>query len=97
MREDFELGISTAASIASYLTEQRSAVGLFVNSCLADSGQPVTLLPGSSTGQLVEILEALAKVTPLSSSPFEEFLQAERTHCPGELPSFLYYPGLRRY
>jgi len=77
--EEFELGISTAASIASYLAEQRSAVGLFVNSQLADSGEPVMLLPGSSTGQLVEILEALAKVTPLSSSPFEEFLQAERT------------------
>jgi len=80
--EGFELGISTAASIASYLTERRSAVGLFVNSRLADSGQPVALLPASSTGQLVEILEALAKVTPSSSSPFEEFLQAERTTLP---------------
>jgi uncharacterized protein (DUF58 family) len=80
--EDFELGISTAASIASYLTERRTAVGLFVNSCLADSGQPVTLLPGSSPRQLVEILEALAKVTPVSSSPFAEFLQVERTALP---------------
>lgn len=79
---DFELGISTAASLASYLTERRTAVGLFVNSCLADSGRPVTLLPGSSTSQLVEILEALAKVTPSSSSPFEEFLEAERTTLP---------------
>jgi uncharacterized protein (DUF58 family) len=80
--EDFELGISTAASIANHLMEQRSSVGLFINSCLADSGQPVMLLPGSSTGQLVEILEALAKVTPLSSSPFEQFLQAERVRLP---------------
>jgi uncharacterized protein (DUF58 family) len=80
--EDFELGISTAASVASHLIEQRSAVGLFVNSCLADSGQPATLLPGSSASQLVEILEALAKVTPSSSRPFEEFLQAERSTLP---------------
>lgn len=80
--EDFELGISTAASVASYLIERRSAVGLFANSCLADSGQPVTLLPGSSAGQLVEILEALAKVTSSSSGPFEEFLQAERSNLP---------------
>lgn len=79
---DFELGISTAASIASYLTERRSAVGLFVNSRLADSGEPATLLPSSNTNQLVEILEALAKVTPSSSSPFEEFLQAERAALP---------------
>jgi len=80
--EDFELGISTAASIANYLTDRRSAVGLFANSCLADSGQPATLLPASSTGQLVDILEALAKVTSLPSSPFEEFLQAERAALP---------------
>jgi len=79
---DFELGISTAASIASYLTERRSAVGLFANSCLADSGQPATLLPASGTGHLVEVLEALAKVTSSASSPFEEFLQAERTTLP---------------
>ncbi len=75
--EDFELGISATASIANHLTEQRSSVGLFVNSRLADSGQPIEMLPGSSTGQLVEMLEALAKVTRLSSGPFEEFLQTE--------------------
>lgn len=80
--DDFELGISTAASITSYLTEHRSAVGLFANSCLADSGQPAALLPASGYSHLVEILEALAKVTPSSSSPFEEFLQAERTTLP---------------
>jgi uncharacterized protein (DUF58 family) len=80
--EDFELGISTAASVANYLMERRSAVGLFANSCLADSGQPATLLPGSSADQLVEILEALAKVTSSSSGPFEDFLQVERSTLP---------------
>jgi uncharacterized protein (DUF58 family) len=62
---EMELGISAAASFASYLIENRSAAGLFVNSRLADSGQPAGLLPGSRAGQLVEILEALAKVTLL--------------------------------
>jgi len=80
--ENFELGISTAASVANHLTEQRSSVGLFVNSRLADSGQPITILPGSGTNQLIEMLEALAKVTPLSSTPSEEFLQAERASLP---------------
>ncbi len=80
--EGLELGISTAASIANYLIEQRSSVGLFANSRAADSGEPATILPGSSASQLVEILEALAKVTPLSSGPFEEFLQAERPRLP---------------
>jgi len=77
--EDLELGISTAASVANHLVEQRNSVGLFVNSCLADSGQPTAIPAGNGTNQLVEILEALAKVTPLSSSPFEKFLQVERT------------------
>lgn len=80
--EDLELGISTAASVASYLVEQRSSVGLFVNSRLADSGQPATLLPGGGTGRLIAILEALAKVTPAPSGPFEEFLAAERARLP---------------
>ena len=76
--EYLELGISAAASIANHLVEQRNSVGLFVNSCLADSGQPTTIPTGNGTKQLVEILEALAKVTPLPSSPFEKLLQAER-------------------
>lgn len=80
--DDFELGISAVASIAHHLTEQRSAVGLFVNSRLADSGQPVRIPPSSSTSQLLEILEALAKVTPLVSHSFEEFLQGERIGLP---------------
>lgn len=80
--EDFELGISTAASVANHLMEKRSSVGLFVNSRLADSDQPITILPGSSNSQLLDMLEALAKVTPLSSGPFEEFLQTERTSLP---------------
>jgi len=76
--EELELGISAAASIANHLVEQRNSVGLFVNSCLADSGQPTTIPTGNGTQQLVEILEALARVTPLSSGPFEKFLQAAR-------------------
>jgi len=80
--EDFELGIGTAASVANHLMEQRNSVGLFVNSRLADSGQPITILPGSSNSQLFDMLEALAKVTPLSSDPFEEFLETERTSLP---------------
>lgn len=80
--EDFELGISTAASIANYITEQGSPVGLFVNTRLADSGQSVRMPPGSGTNQLVSILEALAKVTPYSSGSFEEFLQSQRRGLP---------------
>lgn len=77
-KDDFELGISTAASVANHITDQGSPVGLFVNTCLADTGQPIRIPPSSSVSQLVGILEALARVTSRASSPFEEFLQSER-------------------
>ena len=80
--EDFETGISVAASIANYVTEQGSPAGLFVNTRLADSGQPVIMPPSSGTGRLVSLLEALAKVTRLASGPFEEFWQGERRNLP---------------
>lgn len=76
--EDFELGISTAASLANYIMQQRSPVGLYVNTRLPDSDQPIRIPPGSNTSQLVNILEALAKVRLLPSSPFDEFLRGER-------------------
>lgn len=79
---DFELGISTAASIAQYIIDKGSPVGLLANTRLADSGQPAKILPGSTPYQLVAILEALAKVTRASSSSFEDFLNRERRNLP---------------
>jgi uncharacterized protein (DUF58 family) len=80
--ENFELGISTAASVANYVVGQGSQVGLFVNSCLADSGQPARILPGSGANQLVSILEALAKVTFHNSGPIEEFFRSQQRDIP---------------
>jgi len=74
--DDFELGVSTVASVANYVVEQRSPVGLFVNTLLPDSGQPVRLAPAGGLGQLVTIMESLAKVTMASSGSFDEFLQS---------------------
>jgi uncharacterized protein (DUF58 family) len=76
--KDFELGISSAASLANYLVERNSQAGLWANTKLADSGQPAHLLPGSGVDQLIQILEALAKVTPSASGPFTDFFQVER-------------------
>lgn len=76
--EDFELGISVAASIANHVSEQGSPVGLFVNTRLADSGEAVSIAPGGSRRQITQILDSLAKVTPNPSSPFEPFFEAQR-------------------
>lgn len=74
---DFELGISTAASIANFVADKASPVGLFVNTKLADSGQPARLPASSGGGQLVSVLELLAKTTTAPSEPFEDFIKLE--------------------
>lgn len=80
--EVFETALSTAASLAKYFIEHKSAVGLFVNTCLADSGRPVSIPPGSGSGHLVRILEALAKVMPYSSGLLTELIQGEQKYLP---------------
>jgi len=76
--EDFELGISVAASLAHHVVEQGTPAGVFVNTRAVDSGQAVSLAPSSSRDQLTAILEALAKVTASSSGPLDLFLENEQ-------------------
>jgi uncharacterized protein (DUF58 family) len=71
--DDFELGVSVAASLASHIIQTRNQAGLFVNARLPIWDEHITLAPAGSVNQLVHILEALARVTPQPSSPFEAF------------------------
>jgi len=80
--DDFELGISTAASLASYLRKMHIPVGFFTNSCQADSGQTVRILPGSGNSQLMKLLEAMAKMTDKPDGTFEAFLHDESKSLP---------------
>jgi uncharacterized protein (DUF58 family) len=80
--DELELGISTAGSLANYLVEKNSQVGLWVNSKLADSGLPAKIVPGGGVDQLLQILEILAKVVPAASGPFVDFFQREREDLP---------------
>jgi len=75
---DFELGISAAGSIAAALCERGSPVGLFVNTRLADTGQPAVIAPGAGRSRVSEVLEALAKVTGRSSGPAAAFLESQK-------------------
>jgi uncharacterized protein (DUF58 family) len=76
--ENFELGISVAASLAHHVVEQGSPAGVFVNTRQVDSDQPVSLAPSGSRDQLTSLLEALAKVTAAPSGPFELFVESEQ-------------------
>lgn len=80
--DDFELGVSAAASIAYYAIQQRSQVGLFANASQVYTGHQVRIPAGSSQSQLINILEALAKVTLSPGEHFDEFLRAERRNLP---------------
>jgi len=75
---DFELGISAAGSIAAALCERGCPVGLFVNTRLADTGQPAVIAPGAGRSRVAEVLEALAKVTDRSSGPSTAFLNGQK-------------------
>ena len=80
--EEFELGISAAASIAHHVIDHGGPAGLFSNTCLADSGHPVIIPPSGDRGQLAHILEALAKTTSSWDRPFGIFLERERRSLP---------------
>jgi uncharacterized protein (DUF58 family) len=76
--DELEIGISTAASLANQLLEKKSQVGMYSNSRLADTGQPAYIQPATGSDQLLQILEALAKVVPVVSQPFIDYFHQER-------------------
>jgi uncharacterized protein (DUF58 family) len=78
-QEIFELGISTAGSIAAALCEHGSPVGLFANTRLADSGQPAFIAPSAGRNRIAELLETLAKLTGRSSGPMAAGLEAQKS------------------
>jgi hypothetical protein len=57
-------------------------VGLWVNTSLADSGQPARIAPGGGVDCLVNIFETLAKVLQVSNVSFIDFFQQERKTLP---------------
>ena len=50
------------------------AVGLVSNGCLAHADHPFRILPGRAVAQLATLLQALAAVTPFTTTPFEQYL-----------------------
>lgn len=89
-REVFEFAISATASLARNVIEQNGQVGLWVNSRLADTGQPATIPPSGGLPHLMAILEALAKVTAEAGDPFAAFFDANRRHLAfGTTPMFV--------
>ena len=72
---DFELGVSAAASLANYIIQKRSQVGLFTNALSPIFNESIQMAPSGGNTQMVGILEALARITSQPSGAFEEFFQ----------------------
>ena len=75
VEELLELGVTTAASIASYATEQDIRVGLYVNQSQRLSDRMIQIPPSSHPDQLIHVLEALAQVQPQELFPIERLVQ----------------------
>jgi len=71
--DDFEVGVSMAASMANYVIQGKNQAGLYANSRLPLWEETVNLAPAGSTVHLVHILEALARVTSQPSGSFDTY------------------------
>jgi len=75
--QKLEQVISLAASIAHDAVDRRFAVGLYANGVYPDADQAIRIPPSRDPAQLPVILEALAKITALSTSSLADLLRAE--------------------
>lgn len=77
-----ERAVTVAASVASYACEARWSVGLLANGSFAQSDLPLKISPGRDPYQLLQILEALAMVVPMTTISIEDLLQEEGHRLP---------------
>lgn len=69
--------VSVAAAIVYQGVQLGYQVGLISNGCLAYSDRPFRVPPNRSPEQLANLLQALAAVTPMVTTSFEEFIVQE--------------------
>lgn len=75
--EYLEFGITTAASLARDLLDTREAVGLYANASRRNENALVKIAPARRPAQWLEILEALAWLNALTTTPLANYLRAE--------------------
>lgn len=69
--------VSVAATLVYEGVQMGYQVGLISNGCLAYSDQPFRVPPNRSPKQLANLLQALAAVTPMVTTSFEDFIVKE--------------------
>ncbi len=81
-RDLLEYAISLTAGLVSRGIEDGFRVGLVSNGCLTNADQPFRILPGATTRHQALLLEALAGITPLITTPFASYLIREVPRLP---------------
>lgn len=66
LSDELERLVSVTASLATWATGARYAVGMLANGSYPDADRPIRIAPSRSREQLVRLLEALAVVQPLT-------------------------------
>ncbi len=69
-----ELAITAAASVVAWAMERGFPTGLAVNGAGRLIPGPVSIEPGRAPGQLTEMMETLARITPYAVTPMEKLL-----------------------
>lgn len=77
-----EAAITAGASLAHYALGERHAVGVYANSRVGWSDQPLRIAPGSGPTQLLLILEGLAKLAQFATIDFPKLLATEARRLP---------------
>ena len=80
--EKLELAIVAAASIANEALSEEYRVGLYVNQNNPDSPELIRIPPNRHPEQLKRILEALAMIQPIYSTPIEGLVMTESRNLP---------------
>lgn len=82
--EATELAIVVAASIASWVVSKRQSTGMIANGLdpLSADSQPVPLLPRKGRGNLMRLLEILARIRSIETAPFAPLFRQHRVNLP---------------
>ena len=80
--EKLELAIVTAASMANEALYEGYRVGLYVNQNNPDSPELIRIPPNRHPEQLKRILEALATIKPMETTPIEKLVVTESRNLP---------------
>ena len=77
-----EYMVNATAAVVERGLQDGYRVGLISNGCLAHADQPFRVPPGRSPAQRVQLLTALAGVTPFVTGTFDRFMIAEAPRLP---------------